>query len=257
MRLNECFSNLPMKEETDNNQEVKDVLQSIADILGGKVSRDKSFSVSKLDLFGGTADLDAWSRIEEYLTNGKADRLNSKEQVYLDLLMLIHSLDWKYGKRVTMRFLTSDPVKLTYDKASSMYAEATELFYSDRNYTKDALRRKMADQFDALYVAARDAAVTAKDFKNAAEILLMKAKVQQLDQEDVPTIQEELYRPQWRVSSLDPEDIGLDRTDRRELSQQITRLLGDSPEAMRIRQEAGIDDLDLPKYLRDESQEDS
>ena len=99
--------------EDETNKEVADVLHSIADILSGKVKRDKSFAVSKLDLFGGTADLEAWARIEEYLSSGKASDLSAKERVWLDLLMLIHSLDWKYGKRVTMRFLTSKPVSLT------------------------------------------------------------------------------------------------------------------------------------------------
>ena len=84
--------------EDETNKEVADVLHSIADILSGKVKRDKSFAVSKLDLFGGTADLEAWARIEEYLSSGKASDLSAKERVWLDLLMLIHSLDWKYGK---------------------------------------------------------------------------------------------------------------------------------------------------------------
>lgn len=246
-----------MKEE-DNREEVADVLRNIADILSGKTGRDKSFTVSKLDLFGGTADLEAWGRIEEYLSGGRADRLQAKEKVYLDLLMLIHSMDWKYGKRVTMRFLTSPPVNLSYDKAASMYAESTELFYSDKGYTKDALRRKMADQFDALYVAARDAATCSKDFKAASEILMMKAKVLQLDQEDQPAVNPDLYRPSYRIQSLDPESIGLPKVDRREVEATIMKALPEgSVDLERIRQEAGIKELDLEKFLRDEQSEES
>lgn len=244
--------------EDETNKEVADVLHSIADILSGKVKRDKSFAVSKLDLFGGTADLEAWARIEEYLSSGKASDLSAKERVWLDLLMLIHSLDWKYGKRVTMRFLTSKPVSLTYEKASAMYAEATELFYSDKAYTKDALRRKLADQFDALYIAARDAATSSKDFKAASEILMMKAKVLQLDQEDQPSVNPELYRPSFRIQSLDPESIGLPKVDRREVEATILKALPEgSVDLERIRQEAGIKELDLEKFLKDEQSEES
>ena len=55
--------------------------------------RDKSFSVSKLDLFGGAVKEGAFERIQEYIASGSPGTLSKKEQVYIDLLNLIYSLD--------------------------------------------------------------------------------------------------------------------------------------------------------------------
>lgn len=219
------------------------------------IVRDKSFSISKLDLFGGAEKEGAFERIQEYIASGSKGDLSDKERVYIDLLTLVYSLDGQYGKRRTVRFLTSEPFGLPYQRAADIYSEAMELFYCNRKVSKDALRNKMADQFDTLYVAARDAAKTSKDYAVAADILANKARALQLDRDDPAKLPAEVYQPMFRLLSATPESIGLPAANRDELERQIDTVVAPESVKRRLRTDAGITDLDIVKYLENAKEE--
>ena len=220
-----------------------------------EIVRDKSFSFSKLDLFGGAEREGALEKIQEYIAGGSKGELPRKEQVYIDLLTLVYSLDGQYGKRRTIRFLTSQPFGLPYDRAATVYSEAVELFYCNRNVSREALRNKLADQFDSLYIAARDAARTTRDFEAAAGILASKARALQLDKEEPRTLPPEAYTRPFRILSLSPEAIGLPPANRDELARQIDAVAAPEAVKRRLRQDSGIEDLDIAKWIEDEKEE--
>lgn len=221
------------------------------------VVKNRSGVMKRLDLFGGPIDGGAWDAIQEYIGTGSKGRLSPKEEHYLDLLNLVFSLDGQHGKRNTIKFLTSPYFGLGYEAANNLWSEAIEMFYANRKVSKDALRAKTADQLDQVYVAALNAAKTTKDFKQAAEILAMKAQVLGLDKEDAQLLQRQVYRRTFRVVSLDPESIGLPKADRRELKEIIDGVLVSGvpeTERRRIEMEAGIIDFEIQEYLVNESQ---
>ncbi|MBQ5979411.1 MAG: hypothetical protein IJL58_05275 [Bacteroidales bacterium] len=220
-----------------------------------KIVRDKSFSISKLDLFGGAEKEGSFEKIQEYIAGGSRGTLPDKEQVYIQLLNLIYSLDGQYGKRRTIKFLTSPPFGLTYQRASEVYAEAVELFYCNRKISKEAMRNKIADQFDTLYIAARDSAKTTRDYEVAANILVNKAKALQLDKDDPVKLPAEIYQPVYRLLSVTPESIGLPSANRDELERQIDGVLAPDSVKRRLKIDAGIMDLDIVKYLEDAKEE--
>ncbi len=220
-----------------------------------EIVRDKSFSLSKLDLFGGPEDQGAFERIQEYIASGSKGDLSQKEQVYIDMLTMIYSLDGQYGKRKTIRFLTSKPFNFSYEQASNMYAESVEMFFANRKVSKEAMRAKMADQYDTLYAMAIQNARTTKDFDIAAGILSKKGQMLQLDKDDPAVLPAENYRRQFRVLSLSPEVIGLPRANRDELARQIDGIVAPETVKKRLRVDAGIDDLDIIKMLDNGIQE--
>lgn len=222
-----------------------------------EVVRDKSFSISKLDLFGGPEDQGAFERIQDYIAGGSRGNLSQKEQVYIDLLTMIYSLDGQWGKRRTIKFLTSKPFSFSYEQAANMYAESIEMFFANRKVSKEAMRAKMADQYDTLYALAMQNARTTKDFEIAAGILSSKAKVLRLDQDDPQQLPAENYSKQFRVLSLSPEVIGLPRANRDELARQIDGIVAPEAVKKRLRVDAGIDDLDIVKFMDNVAQEES
>ena len=222
-----------------------------------EVVRDKSFSLSKLDLFGGPEDEGAFERIQDYIASGSRGNLSQKEQVYIDLLTMIYSLDGQWGKRRTIKFLTSKPFSFSYEQASNMYAESIEMFFANRKVSKEAMRAKMADQYDTLYTLAMQNARTTKDFEIAAGILSSKAKVLRLEQDDPQQLPAENYSKQFRVLSLSPEVIGLPRANRDELARQIDGIVAPEAVKKRLRVDAGIDDLDIVKLMDNVAQEES
>lgn len=223
-----------------------------------EITRDKSFSMSKLDLFGGSADIDAFARIQAYISSGTKSGLTDDETIYLDLLTMVYSLDSRFGKRKTIKFLTSKPFDFSYERAGNVYAEALEMFYSNRNVSKDTLRAKSADQYDALYHLALDAAKTAKDYEIASGILSQKAKVLGLDRADPVKLPGQQYQKQYRILSLSPEVIGLPAANRDELAAQIDSMT-DLPatERDRLKMEASIEDMDIVKVLENVVSEES
>lgn len=170
---------------------------------------------------------------------------------------MIYSLDGQWGKRRTIKFLTSKPFSFSYEQASNMYAEAIEMFFANRKVSKEAMRAKMADQYDTLYALAMQNARTTKDFEIAAGILSSKAKVLRLDQDDPQQLPAENYSKQFRVLSLSPEVIGLPRANRDELARQIDGIVAPEAVKKRLRVDAGIDDLDIVKLMDNVAQEES
>ncbi len=222
-----------------------------------EIVRDKSFSISKLDLFGGPEDEGAFHRIQDYISSGSSRDLSSDEQVYIDLLMMIHSLDGRFGKRKVVKFLTGAPFNFSYSRASEMYSEAVEMFFCDRKVSKDALRNKIAEQYDTLYHLTVQAAKTPLDYKIAADILDKKAKLKQLDKEDPVRLAPEQYLHQYRVLTTDPRSIGLPPANRDILASQIDSMTVPEQTKERLRMEAGIVDVDIVKIFDNVVQEES
>lgn len=222
-----------------------------------EIMRDRSFQLSKLDIFGGPADEGAFERLQEYIASGSPGTLSENEQRYIDLLVLIYSMDGQHGKRKTIRFLTRPPFGFTYNRASDLYAEAVEMFFANRKVSKDALRAKMADQFDTLYALTMAAAKTPKDYEIAANILAQKGKIQRLDQDDPVVLPADQYQKRFRLLSLTPEVIGLTPANRDVLAAQIDSTLEPDSVKRRLRMEAGIEDVDIIEILENVVQEES
>lgn len=241
-------------------------MKLLADAQGGNltavkelsaVMRDNSFQLSKLDLFGGPDDEGVIERIQSYIQGGAKTDLSRNEQIYIDLLVMIYSLDGQFGKRNTIRFLTRKPFGFTYERAANLYAEAIEMFFSSRQVSKEAMRAKLADQLDTLHAAAVSSARSTKDYEIAANILYQKAKVLRLDQQDPEVLPATQYTRQYRLLSLSPESIGLPPANRDVLAAQINALGLTENVTKRLRMEAGIEDVDILEHLSNVVQEES
>lgn len=228
-----------------------DALKSFTEMM-----RDRSFKHTKLDLFGAAESSDIFDTIQKYYESGRPGDLGQKEQAYLDLLQIVHSFDHQYGKRKTVKILTSKPFELSYDNASELYSNAIEMFNSGRHNTKDAMRWHTADQLDTLYHSVIEMARTTKDYEIAADILSRRAKLLRLDEPEEQQLPDEQYQKTFRLLSITPESIGLPAANRDILAAQIDSL-DDVPdsEKERLRMEAGVDDVDITKILNNVVQE--
>lgn len=239
-------------------------MQLMHEAIGGNLTaakqfsdlmRDKSFQVSKLDIFGGPADEGAFQRIQDYIAGGSRGDLSNNEQLYIDLLVMVYSLAGQYGKRNTIRFLTRPPFSFSYEKASNIYSEAVEMFFANRQVSKQALQAKFAERFDTLYALTMAAAKTPKDYEIAGNLLMQQAKVLRLDQEEPQVLPPEQYQKQYRLLSLSPETIGLPPANRDALAAQIDSLVVPDKIKKRLRMEAGIIDTDILEIINDVIQE--
>lgn len=265
------------RELSDENSEISKLLmrgeleaafklesKMLADAQAGNLSsakelrdivRDREFRLSKIDLFGGSEDKELFGKIQKYISDGCPGDMTTREQLYLDGLQMIYSMDIKFGTRKTVKLLTKEPYKMKYDRARDLVAEAVELFNGGRRSTKEAMRYHIADTFDTLYHAALDVAKTTQDYQIAASILDRKTKLLQLDQPDEKVLPAEMYNKTYRVLSLTTESLGLPAANRDELAAQIDALDIPDTERRRIRMEAGVEDADIVEILNNVKEE--
>ncbi len=210
-----------------------------------KIHRDKSFKIAKLDIFGSFDDKKLFERIYAHIANGKSSDLSNNEKLYLDLLTLINSLDKQFGRRSTIKLLTSENFKFTYAQAVDYYNQADSLFYSNRGTTKEALRNKYAEMLENLSIAATKVATSSKDFLASGELIKEAAKIRGLNDPEIEKLPPQAYLKQYRVFSLTPKVTGLPEINRNELSQQIDTLRIPEMAKKRIKNEAFIGIVDI------------
>lgn len=214
-----------------------------------KIHRDKEFKIAKLDIFGSFDDKKLFERIYGYIAKGKSSDLATNEKLYLDLLTIINSLDKQFGRRSTIKLLTSENFKFTYAKAVDYYNQADSLFYSNRGTTKEALRNKYAEMLENLSIAATKVATSSRDYQAAGELLTEAAKVRGLNNPEIEKLPPQAYLKQYRVFSLTPEVTGLPEINRNELSQQIDTLRIPEMDKKRIKNEAFLGIVDIVSVI--------
>ena len=210
--------------------------------------RDRSFKMTKLDLFGGAEDPELFEHIQQFLEKGSSEYLEADEQLYIQFLQMVYSFQVRFGDRKTVKLLARG-FNFNYDRAKEVLAEAVELFNAGRRNTKQALRYQIAESYDTLYHAILATAKTPQDLAMAAGILDKKAKLLRLDEPDPDEVKAEQYPRKFIVSSLTPEAIGLPAVNRDELAAQIDALGLTDSETERLKREAGVMDFDIVKAL--------
>ncbi|HWK58112.1 MAG TPA: hypothetical protein VNQ80_12270 [Parapedobacter sp.] len=211
------------------------------------IRKNRGFKISKTDIFG-TTDRKSLQALEDWIQGGSKSNLHTDEKIYLDALTLINSMDRKYGRRNTVDFFVKT-YGLKHARASEMYDESVNLFYSDRNVEKKALRIKKAEFLEDLARAAFDNAESAKDIEVAANIEMKAAKLRGLDQPDPEKLPAEAFRKPVRVFSLDAPDIGLPAPNRNVIAKQIDALEIPESDKARIRKDARLEPIILDQYL--------
>lgn len=258
------ISRLLLKGELEADFKLESKLMS--DAQGGNLAaakqfselvRDRSFKLSKLDIFGGAEDKNLFEVIQRYVDAGCPGDLSTKEQLYIDMLQMIYSMNVKFGDRKTVKVLTREPYCLKYDRARDLIAESVELFNGGRRCSKEAMRYHAAETYDNLYHMILDAAKTPQEIALAGQMLEKKVKLLQLNEPDIPVLPPEQYMRTYRVASLSPEALGLPAANRDELAAQIDALDIPDSEKRRMRMEAGVIDMDIVEMLQNVVQEES
>ena len=221
----------------------------------GKIRRSRGWEISKMDIFGGFENKRTLEKLEDYIQGGSINKLSGEEAIYIEALTLINSMSRKYGRRNTIAFFTRPPFNLKYARAVEMYDESINLFYTDRNVEKKALRNLLADQLGEAAIVVRDNALDAKDWKIYGELVMQQAKLMELDRPDVERLPKEAYMKPVRVLSMDPEFIGLGKIDRQLVANQIEQLEIPERDKNRLRGDAAIEQINLLERLNELEEE--
>lgn len=221
-----------------------------------KIRRNKSWEISKLDIFGGFEDKRLLEKLNDYVQSGSLNELKNEEVIYIEALLLFSSMGRRYGRRNTIAFFTKKPFGLKYARASEMYDEAINLFHADRQIERKALRHKYAEQLEEAAIIVRDNAASSKDWEVYGNLLVQASRMLGLDKDDPEKPPAEQYAKPIKHYSLSPGDVGLHMIDRQDVARQVEALEIPERDKIRVLQDARVEHVNLEERLN-ELEEDS
>ena len=188
--------------------------------------------------------------LQDYIESGFSFELSEEEQDYYNVLYALVGLNRKYGKDNAIAFLMHKPFNVERMRARQMYSEAISLFYLNDTVENDAYRNMLFDDLNKAALAVLQNATCADDMEVYGKLKVQAAKIKQLDKPD-PAKPLEIDNRFIKVYDLDPAAVGLPAANRTLLAQQIDALDVPEREKDRIRQDAGVEDVDIIDMLDD------
>lgn len=196
-------------------------------------------------------DKSYYHTLQDYLASGCQMELTDEELDYYNALYALVGIHRKYGKENAISFLMHEPFNVERGRARQMYAEALNLFYLNDTVERDAYRTLLFDNLQKAALAVLQNATSSKDMEVYGNLLVQAAKIKQLDKPDPVRLEQPKEKP-VKVYDLDPAAVGLPSANRLELARQIDGI-DDLPERekIRLRRDAGIEDIDFEEILDD------
>jgi hypothetical protein len=162
--------------------------------------------------------------LKEFLETGNPDNAPEAIVQYIELLTRIHGMTLridKFGsKEAVLKHLIAFEGLSRY-KASLVYNETLEYFYTDKEVSKKAWRNFYAAILDQEINFSRRIKKDTADSKRIAEMVEKAANMRGAFDEEIEELPEELFRTPYIVYTCDPELLGLPKVDRNKLSAQI------------------------------------
>lgn len=191
-----------------------------------------------------------YSILEDWVDKGRTETLPDEMVEYLEQLTMVNQL-WNSQNspnKILQKLQASYP-ELNAKTARSRMDDAFTWFYLDDQVKKDAYRNMLFDKMLKLVDATIISATSPEDYDRASKILLRAYRVKQLDKDEEESIPEEAFKKPIKIYSLDTsefEDLP-EAPDRKLLAEYIDQMNATEAQALRIKQDAGIE----PKQLFD------
>lgn len=162
--------------------------------------------------------------LKEFLETGNPDNAPEAIVQYIELLSRVHGLTLridKFGsKEAVLKHLIAFEGLSRY-KASIIYNETLEYFYTDKEVSKKAWRNFYATIIDQEINFSRRIKKDTADSKRIADMVKTAAEMRGAFDEEIEEIPAELMRTPFIVYTCDAEMLGLPKVDRNRLSAQI------------------------------------
>lgn len=185
-------------------------------------------------------DLEAWQ------TSGDGENMPEELVMYLELLDIIRSWHVKYVSRdEVINRLICKPYELSRYKSQSLYSDAINYFYLDNEIRAEAWCNVYADKLEKAAQIVLMTAKSSKDLDLYKNIILAARDTRLKAVPEDNGIPEEVLNKPFKIYTLDPAKVGLQVADRNKLAQQIDSWDIDEVHKERIKEDAGLKDVNL------------
>lgn len=189
----------------------------------------------------------------EWIENGRTDGMSEEFFRYVDLLDKIRAMrnrkDLYGSKEAIIRHLMAFQPELKGNraKASELYAECIEYFYTEDVISKRAWRNLYAEDLDKAYDLAMALAQTTEDVVKCGSLKERAAKMRELDKNDPEGLPTNFFDRPNKIYTLDMDLFEMGNADRKEIEIWIDDNVKNlTPKAIdRIKQEALIQKIKI------------
>ena len=169
---------------------------------------------------------------------------------------MMNAMRRKYGRAKTIKFFCKPPFSFSYAQSRDMFEQAINLFYVDSKVEKKALRNLKAEQLEEAAEMVREMATKPEDFEVYGKLMKLSAEIRQLNLPDPPEMPKGTFDRPYKVYTLDPALIGINKPDRNELARQIDSIVGATEaEKEKAKRDAGIDVIPFDEMLDEYEEE--
>jgi hypothetical protein len=185
--------------------------------------------------------------VMNYIRTGKTESLPADVVEYIDMLELVRSMYDKYErKQDIVNMLMSPTYGLSRYKANQVFYESLNLFFADNNVKVEAWEAICAKRAEDLMQLA----IAADDIETARKCLKDFSAYRGVGKEKAPEIPKEMYIRPVVIYTMESEQVGVPKADRRELAAFIDALPEiNEGQRRKIKREAGVDPLNFAEDI--------
>lgn len=159
------------------------------------------------------------------------DALNAPPEIvqYLEILSAVHTMSLRidiYGSREMVLKDLMVRYGVTHGKASTLYNEAIEYFYAEKEVSKKSLGNFYANVIDKVINFSLLIMKDTADAKRIADMVKVSAELRGVFEEQEQEIPKEMFRKPFVIYSTSFEELGLQPTNRKKLQEQIDKIEG-------------------------------
>lgn len=185
--------------------------------------------------------------LQQAIASGNSKSLSPELIQYLDHLDVARSMYAKYeSKRMIINTLMSPAFGYSRYNANLIFSDAMNFFYSNNEIKKEAWLNIYAERCDELAFLA----IEKDQFEEARRLIKDAATYRGCLNEGKEEMPAEMYRRSLTIYTMDPEDVGIKRESRSQLSKFIDSIAEiTEEEKSQLKRDALVDQPDFFQTL--------
>lgn len=181
-------------------------------------------------------------QLVKWLDTGQNRELPAEVITYLEQLELVRSMYSKYeSQQVILNTMMNIFPEITRQRAVDLYHDSLNYFYSNNEVKKEAWRNIYAEKFENAALVAWEQNL----METYRRCLVSAMDARGVKDDDKNIVPPDVLDRRIVIYQMDPRKVGLERANRTELATFIDKLELNEKEKTKLRQDAGIIDVEF------------
>lgn len=183
-----------------------------------------------------------YQELQEWINTGKSRTLPAEMVEYLEQIETVRSLYAKYESKTFIIKTLKTTYKVSDYIANKLYSDSLNFFYANNQVKVEAWANIYAEKLENAALAAWNL----NDYETYGKLIVEASKMRGVGKEKPQEIPKDFYTRPYVVYSLNPEDVGLTRANRKELAAFIDNIPEiNNKQRERLKRDANVTDIKI------------